>query len=309
MSPDDYAVRLREITKSFGRHRAVDALSLDVPRRSVYGFIGPNGSGKTTTLRMIMHILLPDSGEATVLGDPAQGAANDSVGYLPEERGLYKKMSVRRILKYFAALKGMAAPEASAEIDRWLSRMNLNPWAEKKVETLSKGMSQKLQFIAAVVSKPKLVILDEPFSGLDPVNLEVLREAILELRDNGTTVILSTHDMGLAEEMCDFICMIHKGKKVLDGTLAQIQNRYGADTVRVRLEEGAALLKEYPDLESVHDFGQLQEVRLKSEPQKLLRYLTERAAVRHFEVVHPSLHDIFIRIAGNDGEYPGEPDE
>jgi len=294
----DCAVSLDGVTKSFDGHTAVENLSLRVPTGSVYGFIGPNGSGKTTTLRIIMHILLADLGTVEVLGRPQSRAANDEVGYLPEERGLYRKMGVRRLLRYFATLKGMGAGDADREIDYWLARLDLSAWAERRAETLSKGMSQKLQFIVAVISRPRLVILDEPFTGLDPVNLEVMRDAILELRARGATVILSTHDMGLAEEMCDFICMVFRGAKVLDGTLDSIQSRYGTDTVRLRIDGGSAHLADCPGLESVHDLGRFQEVRLKSDPQELLRRLTARTVVHHFEVVRPSLRDIFIRIAG-----------
>ncbi|MFH2203583.1 MAG: ATP-binding cassette domain-containing protein [Elusimicrobiota bacterium] len=297
------AVFLDGVTKSFDGHTAVEDLNLRVPEGSVYGFIGPNGSGKTTTLRIIMHILLADRGTVEVLGRPSVRAANDAVGYLPEERGLYRKMSVNRVLRYFAALKGMPPVHARTEIKRWLKRMDLAEWGGRSVESLSKGMSQKLQFIAAVISRPRLVLLDEPFSGLDPINLEVLREAVLELRAQGTTVILSTHDMTLAEEMCDFICMIFRGGKVLDGTLDAIKDRYGTDTVRLRLEGGGSHLKGFPGLESIRDLGRFQEVRLTTDPQELLTHLASRTKVRHFEVVRPSLKDIFIRIAGiTDGE-------
>src|SRR5437867_9927564 len=228
------AVEIDHVTKTFGTHVAVDDLSLQVPTGSVYGFIGPNGSGKTTTLRMIMRILHADRGTIRVLGEQSWTAVNDRVGYLPEERGLYKQMTVRDILRYYAALKGLR--DSRAPIDAWLERLGLAAWAGKKVEALSKGMAQKVQFIAAVVARPELLLLDEPFSGLDPVNAEVLREAVLDLKRDGTTVIFSTHDMAVAEKMCDFIFMIYQGKKVLDGTLESIQDLYGSDTLRVRLD-------------------------------------------------------------------------
>jgi ABC-2 type transport system ATP-binding protein len=227
MPPPIPAVRLTNVTKTFGAHTAVRGLTLTVPTGCTYGFIGPNGSGKTTTIRTILHIFHPDSGEVEVLGERSTRAANDRIGYLPEERGLYKKMTVRRVLAYYAALKGMARADAAREIEKWLAKMGLSEWGDKKVEALSKGMAQKIQFIAAVVARPELLILDEPFSGLDPVNLEVIRTAILELRAAGTTVIFSTHDMAMAETMCDFIFMIYRGNKVLDGTLADIQRSYG----------------------------------------------------------------------------------
>src|SRR5947209_3310027 len=230
-----FAVEIDQVTKTFGLHTAVADLSLQVPAGSIYGFIGPNGSGKTTTLRMTMRILHPDRGTILVLGRHSLDAVDDRVAYLPEERGLYKQMKVRDILRFYAELKGCR--DSKATIDSWLERMELTEWAGKKVEALSKGMSQKVQFIATVVAKPSLVLLDEPFSGLDPVNAVVLREAVLGLKRDGTTVIFSTHDMAVAEKMCDFIFMIYKGKKVLDGTLESIQAKYGSDTIRVRMDD------------------------------------------------------------------------
>jgi ABC-2 type transport system ATP-binding protein len=291
------AIHLARVTKRFGPHLAVDALSLDVPAGSVYGFIGPNGSGKTTTLRMILHILLPDSGHIEVFGDPRTDTARDKIGYLPEERGLYKKMKVRRLLRYYGELKGKSRKSVDSEIIRWTDQMSLGAWLDRPIETLSKGMAQKVQFIAAVISRPDLLILDEPFSGLDPVNADVLRDAILAVRSQGTTILFSTHDMNVAERMCDRIFMIFRGRKVLDGTLDEIQSAYGSDTVKVKLDGSPAVLHALPGVVSVNDFGQLQEVRLAGDPQLFLSALVERARVRHFEVTRPSLHDIFVRIA------------
>jgi ABC-2 type transport system ATP-binding protein len=291
------AIVLRGVTKRFDGTAAVSDLSLTVPTGSIYGFIGPNGSGKTTTLRMIMHILLPDEGEIEVLGSTDTAAARDRVSYLPEERGLYKKMTIRRLLRYYARLKGAARAPIDAAIDEWMQRMALPGLLDRKIETLSKGMSQKVQFIAAVVSNPSLLILDEPFSGLDPVNAQVLKDAVLEMRRRGATVVFSTHDMSTAERMCDRIFMIFRGRKVLDGSLESIQDQYGADTIRIRTSAGAAALAGIPDVESVNDFGQLQEVRLKGDAQAFLSRLVARTAVYHFEVTRPSLQDIFVRIA------------
>ena len=291
------AIVLRGVTKRFGGTAAVDDLSLTVPAGSIYGFIGPNGSGKTTTLRMIMHILLPDEGQIEVLGSSDTAAARDRVSYLPEERGLYKKMTIRRLLRYYARLKGGSRGRIDAAIDEWMQRMELPGLVDRQIETLSKGMSQKVQFIAAVVSNPSLLILDEPFSGLDPVNAQVLKDAVLEMRRRGATVVFSTHDMATAERMCDRIFMIFRGRKVLDGSLESIQDQYGADTVRIRTSAGAAALAGMADVESVNDFGQLQEVRLKGDPQAFLSRLAARTAVYHFEVTRPSLQDIFVRIA------------
>jgi ABC-2 type transport system ATP-binding protein len=294
------AIAIRNITKRFGDHTAVDDLTLTVPRGAVYGFIGPNGSGKTTTIRMILNILLPDRGDISVLGEAQTRAARDRVGYLPEERGLYRKMKVRRLLRYYGALKGAHGAAVDREIDFWLQRLGLAEWANHRVDALSKGMSQKVQFIATVVARPELVILDEPFSGLDPVNADVLRDAVLELRARGTTIVFSTHDMSAAERLCDRIFMIFKGKKVLDGTLDEIQRAYGFDTVRVRTDGGRAALGGLEEVESVNDHGNLQEVRVNGDPQAFLQRLVTRTAVRHFEIARPSLHDIFVRIARPD---------
>jgi ABC-2 type transport system ATP-binding protein len=291
------AVVIEQVTKSFGQHVAVCDLSLTVPTGSIYGFIGPNGSGKTTTLRMIVRILHPDRGHIRVLGEETLGAANDRVAYLPEERGLYKQMKVRDVLRFYAVLKGCRRPDPA--IRDWLERMDLAAWADKKVEALSKGMAQKVQFIATVVARPELVLLDEPFSGLDPVNADVLREAILGLRKDGTTVIFSTHDMAVAERMCDRIFMIYQGKKVLDGTLEQIQDVYGTDSIHVALEGAAQHLDGLPGVDKITDFGKWQELRLAAgaDPQAVLTALLPRGRVRHFEVTRPTLNDIFVRIA------------
>lgn len=294
------AVELERISKTFKSVKAVDDLSLSVPEGSIYGFIGPNGSGKTTTLRMIMRIYYPDlgSGPIRILGRDHSAAANDRIGYLPEERGLYRKMKVRDLLKFFLELHGHRR-NLSEPIQSWLARLRLSDWGDKKVETLSKGMSQRIQFIAAVVHSPKLLILDEPFSGLDPVSTEDLREAILELRRNGATVLFSTHDMHMAEKMCDYVLMIYQGRKVLDGTLESIQARYGADTLRVAVEGDGQSLASLPGVERVADFGRLAELKMRdgADPQRVLEALIVRGRVTHFEVTRPTLHDIFVRIA------------
>lgn len=292
------AITLDGVTKRFGHMTAVDALSLQVPEGAIYGFIGPNGSGKTTTLRMIMNILLPDSGTVEVLGERSTEAARDRVGYLPEERGLYKQMPVRRLLAYYGELKGGRRADVEREADWWLERLGLPGVADKKIQALSKGMSQKVQFIATVVSRPSLVILDEPFSGLDPVNRDVLRDAVLELRRRGTTIVFSTHDMGMAELMCDRIFMIFRGRKVLDGSLDEIQSTYGHDAVHVRVQGGAAVLRGIEGVESVVDHGNAQQVRLSCDPQVFLARLAAVAPVQRFEITRPSLHDIFVEIAG-----------
>jgi ABC-2 type transport system ATP-binding protein len=300
------AVELDQVTKTFRAVTAVDHLSLSVPEASVYGFIGPNGSGKSTTMRMIANILYPDSGAIRVFGVARSGTRAGDIGYLPEERGLYRKMRVRALLEFHGRLRG--GRDIAPQVDAWLERLGLAHCAERKVETLSKGMSQKVQFIATVVPEPKLLILDEPFTGLDPVSADSIRGAILEMRRRGATIILSTHDMNVAASLCDSIFMIFRGKKVLDGTLAAIQARYSSDTLRVEVEGGVSMLRGLlsglpsglPGIESVNDLGHVQELRMTAacDPQQVLDTLRGRTRIVSFSVVKPSLHDIFVRIAG-----------
>jgi ABC-2 type transport system ATP-binding protein len=291
------AIAIRSVTKHFGVVAAVSDLTLDVPDGSIYGFIGPNGSGKTTTIRMIMNILVPDTGEILVLGRSQRSPARDEVGYLPEERGLYKRMTVRQVLRYYGQLKGKTLAQIDPVIAGWLDRLQLRDWADRKVQTLSKGMSQKVQFISAVVSEPKLLILDEPFSGLDPINADALRDAVIDLRRRGTTIVFSTHDMAAAERLCDRIFMIFKGHKVLDGSLDDIQSQYGRNLIRVRTATGLSSLTRMPGIESVVDAGNYQDVTVSGDPQAFLQRLVQATVVLQFEIRKPSLHDIFVRIA------------
>ncbi len=293
-----FAVEISEITKVFQFVTAVDRLSLSVPEGSIYGFIGPNGSGKSTTMRMIANILYPDSGTIRVFGQQRTGTRSGEIGYLPEERGVYRKMKVRALLEFHGELRG--GRNVTSDVNAWLDRLGLANRADDKVETLSKGMSQKVQFIATVVPQPKLLILDEPFTGLDPVSADSIRAAILEMRKRGCTIILSTHDMSVAESLCDSIFMIFRGKKVLDGSLASIQSSYGSDTIRVEVAGGFSMLAGLPGIERIKDLGQVQELRMAAgcDPQEVLRTLVARTRVTEFAVIQPSLHDIFVRIAG-----------
>ncbi|MBU4486339.1 MAG: ATP-binding cassette domain-containing protein [Candidatus Delongbacteria bacterium] len=303
-------IEIKNVTKKFGDFTAVNDLTLNVPKGSIYGFIGPNGSGKTTTLRMLMNIIYQDSGDIHIFGEKYKQSFKDRIGYLPEERGLYKSMKVRELLHFFGKLKN--GKNILAEADKWLKKLDLYNWRDEKVETLSKGMGQKIQFIASVVTSPELIILDEPFSGLDPVNRDVMKDAVLELKESGKTVIFSTHDMDIAEKMCDYVFMIYKGKKVLDGTLDSIKNNYGTDIIKIMSEGGLQVLKEVQNeikgIENINDFGHIQEIRIEKtcNPQNILRSLIEKTAVSRFEISQPSLHDIFVRIAKpvveNDGE-------
>jgi len=295
-------IELTDITKTFGKHVAVDRLSLSVPKGCVYGFIGPNGSGKTTTLRMILNIIRPDHGEISIFGQTLNDASCDRIGYMPEERGLYKRMKVRELLLFFGGLKRRG--NLKPAVDKWLERLDMTAWADKKLETLSKGMAQKIQFISTVVSDPELVILDEPFTGLDPVNSEVIKDAILEMQSNGTTIIFSTHDMAMAERMCDFIFMIYNGQKVLDGTLTSIQDQYASDIIRLRAGNGSYSLKDIAGIEKINDYGQTQEIRLQqnADTQQILKAIMARTTLYSFEVVKPSLYDIFVRIASKESQ-------
>ncbi len=290
-------IELNQITKTFGKNNAVDHLDLQVPKGSIYGFIGPNGSGKTTTIRMIMNIYYPDNGTIKLFNDGQSVNLQDRIGYLPEERGLYKKMKVKELVSFYGELKQV--PNPGKEADYWLEKFDLTKSANKKVETLSKGMSQKLQFIITIINRPELIILDEPFSGLDPVNAEIIKEVILDLRAKGSTIVFSTHDMSVAEKMCDFIFMIYKGKKVLDGTLESIQKLYGQDTIRIQTEGGMPVLENIQGIERINDFGQLQELKMNpgADSQKILTEILAKTKVSRFEITAPSLHDIFVRIA------------
>lgn len=290
-------IELSGITKTFGSVVAVDNLSLEVPKGSIYGFIGPNGSGKTTTIRMIMKIMYPDKGSLRINGREHDSKRLKNVGYLPEDRGLYKKMKIGELLQFHGELNN--GKDLKGKIETWLNLLDLTEYKDKKVETLSKGMRQKLQFIATILHQPELIILDEPFSGLDPVNADILKDVILDLQKKGATIIFSTHDMAMAEKMCDYIFMIYRGKKVLDGTLSHIQDQYGNDTLRIQTEMGASALKGVTGIEKVNDFGKLQEVRVASgvDPQKILAELLKKTRITLFELTKPSLNDIFIRIA------------
>ncbi len=292
------AVEIDNVTKMFRDVTAVDRLSLAVTEGSVHGFIGPNGSGKTTTMRMIANILHPDSGIIRVFGEERRSTRSAIMAYLPEERGVYRKMRVRALLEFHGELRG--GHNVTAEVDRWLERLDLARCAEQKIETLSKGMSQKVQFIATVVPEPKLLILDEPFSGLDPVSTDMIRSAILDMRRHGCTVILSTHDMGMAQTLCDSILMIFRGKKVLDGTLDAIQSNYPSDTIRVELEKGISAVNNLPGIDQVKDLGKVQELHMSGgcDAQEVLQALAARTRIISFAVIKPSLHDIFVRIAG-----------
>ncbi len=292
-------LELEGVTKRFGQVVAVDRLSFQVPRGSVYGFLGPNGSGKTTTLRMVMSIFYPDEGRLRVLGRERALEVKDRIGYLPEERGLYKKMKAADLLAYFGRLKGMDAGRAKKRALELLEEFGLGEWAAKPCEALSKGMGQKVQLLAVLIHEPELMILDEPFSGLDPVNMEAMRGAILRMKREGRTVLFSTHVMAQAEEICDFILLIDKGKKLLNGTLSEVKSS-GPKGIRLDYDGDGSILRDLPGVTRINDAGKSAEIFLEedADPQEILARLVGRIVIRRFDLREPSLHEIFVRAVG-----------
>ncbi len=294
------AVVLNDVCKSFGEVRAVNNLNLTVPAGSIYGFLGPNGAGKTTTIRMIMDILRPDSGQIALFGDHSVERAKSRIGYMPEERGLYRKMTVRKVLTYFGALKDVAVAELIRRVPQWLERMDLAKWADKKVEELSRGMHQKLQFAVTAINEPELLILDEPFSGLDPLNTDMIKGIILDMRKEGKTVIFSTHVMHEAEKLCDSILLINKGRAILDDSLANVRAQKSSHVICVELEGDTDFVRGLDNVTKVESEGSRLEITLKesADSQELLRSLMGRTRVRAFELKVPSLHEIFVDLVG-----------
>lgn len=290
-------VVLDHITKSFGEFTAVNDLSLAVHAGRVFGLLGPNGAGKTTTIRMIVNITAPDSGRIELFGQQVTPSLQDRIGYLPEERGLYKKMKVGDQLRFFAELKSVSGKEADRRVDRWLERLKLTEWKGKKATELSKGMQQKIQFITAVIHEPDLVILDEPFSGLDPVNVDLLKEIILELKVSGKTIIFSTHQMEVAERICDDICLLNRSRKVLEGSIREVKRSFSRNAVALRLVGGESVLENPALITSIQRHSDGVEVLMAPDatPQALLKELLGvGATIERFEMIEPSLHDIFV---------------
>ena len=293
----DITVQLDRVSKSFGDFTAVRELSLTVRAGRVFGLIGPNGAGKTTTIRMIVNITAPDTGTITLFGGRINAELQNRIGYLPEERGLYRRMKVADQLKFFAELKNVRGKDVERKIDDWLARVKLPEWKYKRALELSKGMQQKVQFITAVLHDPDLLILDEPFSGLDPINLELLKEIVLDLKRAGKTIIFSTHQMEVAEKICDDICLLNRSQKVLDGSLREIKSSFGRNAVAVRATGGDGVLHD-PTLVSkvVHHSDEAQALLAPgADAQVLLKQLINSGAtIEKFEMVEPSLNDIFI---------------
>ncbi len=294
---NNVTVRLERVCKSFGEFTAVNDLSLAARAGRIFGLLGPNGAGKTTTIRMIVNITAPDSGTIELLGGKITPEVQDRIGYLPEERGLYKKMRIAEQLRFFAALKNFSGREVEEKIDTWLARVKLSEWKNKRSIELSKGMQQKVQFLTAVLHAPDLLILDEPFSGLDPVNVQLLKEIVLELKSTGKTIIFSTHQMELAEEICDDICLINRSRKVLEGSIREVKRAFGRNAVALRFEGGDGVLDDPTLVSTVKRFSDSMEVLLteNANPQHLLQRLVQQGAIiGRFEMIEPSLHDIFI---------------
>ncbi|MXY16128.1 MAG: ATP-binding cassette domain-containing protein [Acidobacteria bacterium] len=295
------AIRMRGVTKTFGRMTAVGGLDLDVPRGGLYGFIGPNGAGKTTTIRMIMSILLPDAGEISILDRASALEAKDRIGYLPEERGLYRRMRVRAFLRYMAHLKGAGAPDLDGKISAALERVGLTGVERKRCDELSKGMSQKVQFVAATLHRPDLLILDEPFSGLDPVSMRTLRDVVLEEHARGATILLSTHVMPQAEDLCEHVVMVHQGRKVLDDDLTAIRGRHDPRSIQLEpLESDADMagLTAVPEVEGVRPADRGAEVLLRdgADPALAMRRILEHLPAARIELKRPRLEDVFMEL-------------
>ena len=297
------AVELQHVTKSFGRFRAVDDLSISVPPGTIFGLLGPNGAGKTTTIRMIMDITAPDSGSIRVLGRPATRESLSRVGYLPEERGLYRRMRVLDHLLFLAAIKEVDPATAKKRIDRWLDAMELRPWLHKKVDELSKGMQQKIQFIATIIHDPDLLILDEPFSGLDPINVNLIKNFLVEFRGQHKTIIFSTHVLEQAEKLCDHICLITKSKKVLDGDLKELKRRYAGNVVRISTDASAEAVRAIPGVHSVVSAPGGYHVVLDegATPRAVIPRLFEKYRVDAFSEQEPELEEIYLKAVADAG--------
>src|SRR4051812_17155277 len=313
---NDLAIDLQHVVKRYDDHVAVKDLSLQVPRGTVYGLLGPNGAGKTTTIRMILNIIAPDQGSIRVLGKPSNDpSSTDRIGYLPEERGLYKRMKVRIVLQFLGELRGMTRQAADSQIDYWLERLSLKTpekdWGQSKVDELSRGMQQKVQFIGTLLHDPDLVILDEPFSGLDPINAQALKDTVVDLKRRGKTVIFSTHLMDNAERLCDSVCIIARGEKVLDGTVTDVKEEHGQRNIALALDGESMvgeILRDHSLVKRVDDSNRFFEIEMApgADPQALLKRIVDSgASIQRFEMIQPSLHQIFLQKVGASGVEEG----
>lgn len=290
------------VSKSYGNFKAVDEVSFKVSKGRIFGLLGPNGAGKTSLIRMINHITVPDSGSITIAGNSVDETTQSKVGYLPEERGLYKKMKVGEQLMYLVRLRGLSKDEARESIRFWLQRFEAESWIGKEVGELSKGMQQKIQFIAAIAHSPDLYIFDEPFSGLDPINSEILKKIIIELKESGKTILFATHRMEQVEQMCDDICLFNKGKAILSGNLNQIKQEMGKNTIIIEFQGDGSFLDNLDDVRINNRSTHFAEIRVLNDanPQAILRKAIDAVTVTKFEYVYPSLNEIFIETVGID---------
>ncbi len=295
-------LEVHEVSKSYNGFKAVDNVSFTVEPGHIYGLLGPNGAGKTTTIRMIMNILVPDSGRILLFGEGMSESLKEKIGYLPEERGLYPKMKCLDQLIFFGELHGMSATAAKDSALSWLTKLELATHAESKIDELSKGMQQKLQFIATIMHDPHLIILDEPFSGLDPVNVNIVKDILLSFKESGKAIIFSTHMMDTAEKLCDEILMINNGLKVLDGALSEIQKTYGKNSLHIEYDGDSDVFKSLPYIEKFNDYGNSVDIELKENisPDDLLKHLIGKIQIKRFETQLSSLNDIFLQIAHGD---------
>ncbi|MFZ1888689.1 MAG: ATP-binding cassette domain-containing protein [Candidatus Binataceae bacterium] len=293
-------VELERARKCYDGLVAVESLSLSISGGEIFGLLGPNGAGKTSTIRMMIGITRPDSGAVRVFGNPVARATLSRVGYLPEERGLYRRMTVRDNLSFLGQLAGLTAAQALERGRAWTVRLELEDWFERRVEELSKGMQQKIQFVAALIHDPEFIVMDEPFGGLDPVNADELKEILLELKAQGRTIVLSTHRMDQAEKLCDAICLINGGRAILQGNLREIKSQYGERFVQIDYAGANGLLAGHPMVEARRDFGNHLEVKLRAgaDPQELLHAAAASARISRFELMEPSLEEIFIDRVG-----------
>lgn len=296
------ALEVRNLSKSFGSIKAVDDVSFNIPEGKVFGLIGRNGAGKTTTIRMMMNIYLPDNGEVILRGSPVTEEFKQKVGYLPEERGLYKKMNVWDTLMFFASVKGKTGRETEKKANEYLRKFQLFDRKTSKIQDLSKGNQQKIQFISTILHDPEFLILDEPFSGLDPINTDLLRQIIIDLKNQGKVIIFSTHLMDFAEKMCDHIAMIDHGKIILHGSLQEIKRKYGHRNVNLSYDGDISFLQKHPIIESIQDFGNSTGITVmeESQTQELLQLLLENnITIRKFSANDISLHEVFVKLAGD----------
>ena len=292
----DTAIALTGVSKSFGRFHAVDNLTLSVPRGAMFGLLGPNGAGKTTTIRMIMNITAPDSGDIRILGHPMDRETQNRIGYLPEERGLYRKMKVIDHLYFLAAIKEVGRDEARRRIEDWLDKMELRPWLNKKVDELSKGMQQKIQFIATIVHDPDILILDEPFSGLDPMNVALMRDFFVEFRQRGKTIVFCTHVLEQAEKLCDEICLMARSRKILEGSMKELKRRYSQDLLRISMDASLSDVQSLPGVASAKALNGTFVVGLTpgADRREFLRRALERYRIDAFSQKEPELEEIYI---------------